>query len=181
MDGAVGELFLVHGVPQVQVVPGAGLCQGGELAAVLVVGPARIVEVVAQTAVLAGADQNGLVDKGDGYGPGQPDPCRQHVQRKRGRVEAWAGPPLKRDVATEVALSRVILGGVDLVDAGGAPLCAVQLQADQVGQRTAGADQGAVPEGGDHQCRVGPFGQGQLIGADQVTSPGGVVGQEGRA
>ena len=55
--------------------------------------------------------------------------------------------PVEGGVAgLEIALGGRVALGVDLVDAGGGPQRAVQLQADQVRQGTALPEEGAVPE-----------------------------------
>ena len=179
MDGAVGELALVRQVPQVHVLPAVGLRQPRHDLAVLVVGPARVIEIVAQVAVHPLADQDRLVDEGHRHAACKLDPRRQHVQRQRGRVQGGAGAAVEGHVGVEVALRRVVFGRVHLVDAGGAPHLAVQLQADQVSQRAAGAHQGAVPEGWGDQGRVGRV-QCQVVGLDQAGGAAGVVSQQRR-
>ena len=83
------------------------------------------------------------------------------------------------DVGIQGALGFLVIGGIFLVDAGGCPQHAIELQAQQVGQRAALPDDGAAPPAGVDQGRVTRI-ELDLVAGGQAGHDVRVVGHDGR-
>lgn len=144
VNGAVGELIGRDDVPQVEVVP--AVCGGafGEQAAVFVVCPARVEEIIADVAVCSAADEHRFVDQ-KGRGSGSIHERIEDFEGERPAQFGGLGETVIFDAGVEVGLGAFVVLGVDLVYAGGCPQRAIELQTDEVGNRPPAAQEGLLP------------------------------------
>ncbi len=179
MDGAVGKLVGRDDVPQIEIGPAISGSFVGHHRPPLIVGPARIKEIVAQVAVRSGADEHRFVEQNDRHISRGFESRRQHIEGQLGFIQRGPRPTVEGHIGIEVDLGRGIVGRIGLVDAGGGPEHAVHLQAEQVGQVAALTDEGLVPPPRLDEGRVVRV-EGQAIAGDQIIHAGSVVGDNGR-
>src|SRR5512133_1496315 len=81
MDGAICKFVRGNKVPKIDITPLSGGGVSAEHGAILVVCPARIKEIIADVAVRAIADQDGLIDKDHVWKDGHA--CIENIKSKR--------------------------------------------------------------------------------------------------
>ena len=121
VDSAVGEFLVVDRVPQVVVVPAPFLAFGCHEPAKIVIRPAWVEEIVTDIAVLALADEHGLVYKYDGC-----IACHEHTGFEDVESQVFCAQIrglqiVETGIGIQVFLTRGVHLGNILVDAGGSP------------------------------------------------------------
>ena len=110
MHGTVSELGRGNGIPEIDVAPVLLLGLLGHEHTILVVGPARIEEVVTNVAVFAGGDGHWLIHNQQRRRTGDLFGLPNHIQCKVSSVKCGRLESLESVVGVEVILPAHIIG-----------------------------------------------------------------------
>ena len=146
VDGGVGEFLRGNNIPEIEIIPLVCLAFLSEQPAVSVVCPAGIIKIIANITVFALADKHRLIDQQNRGRASHPQSSVKDIESQVIFAELGGLEVVEASICGQVAQFSGDHGGDVLVDSGRRPQQTINLQADEVSQIAALADQGLREE-----------------------------------